>query len=411
MHPFVFTRLWRRCAAIAAGGAIVVALATSTAAQTQPRVVSSQPAPARTHQLFVGVDLYVPTDSQMMQVRNIVGGTTLAVSDQGAPARLDRTNGFRWKLVPKVSNQGATISDFSFESTYSPGHDPQLAWMGRQVSLMGYQQDQMSQADRLRAGPLVAPTPTSVPSGQGGATGPSPEQIQSDLNQQLQGMTTEMDQLSDMTDPSFGAQEIRNREDATQPDAVRLEFRASAPTRLANAYCVALVRLRQPDGNIEDTNFYQPIGELGPKPRKISLLQTGLPPGAELLDVKLHLFNSGKELATNLSQKRFDLTAAEARQYLLLDHTANHRGQTLPAQPVWELAPAALKAADRPGPFDQPVQVNIDPDGQLTGFAVDSQIVTPEQREIIAQLVFLPALQDGQPVASTLTLNLADYFR
>ncbi len=411
MFPFVLTRWWRRCAAVATCSGIVAAWALPLTAQTKPRVISSQPAPARTHQLFVGVDLYVAADSQMMQVHNIIDGNILAVSDQGIPTRLDRTGGFRWKLVPKVSNEDATITQLEFESAYSPGRDPQLAWMGRQLSLMSYQQDQLAQADRLRSVPPATSTPATLPNGQTVAVGPNPAEVQSSLDQQLRGLATEADQLRHMTDPSFGAQEIRHREDTAQPDAVRLEFRASAPTRLANAYCVALVRLRLPDGRIEDANFYQAIGELGPKPRKISLLQTGLPLGAEVLDVKLHLFNNGKELATNLSPKRFDLTAAEARQYLLLDHTANHRGQTLPAQAVWELAPAALKAADRPGPYDQPVQVNIDADGQLTGFAVDSQIITPEQREIIAQLVFLPALDNGQPIASTLTLNLADYFR
>jgi hypothetical protein len=180
---------------------------------------------------------------------------------------------------------------------------------------------------------------------------------------------------------------------------------------MADAYYVALMRLRDPDGKIHDVNFYKPIGALDSTPRKINHLQTGLPPDSEILEVKIHLFNRGKEVATNRSEKSFGLSAAEAHQYLLLDHTANNRGETLPARPVWELAPAALKSADSPGSFDFTVSVKVDAEGRVD-FAKDAnQIVPAHISAIVEQLTFLPALHEGQPVASTVAVNLADYFR
>ncbi len=380
----------------------------SLAAQPKPRVVSSQAAPERTHQLFVGIDLFVPTGSQMMQVRNIDGHHTTVVSEQGQPSEIERTSGFRWKLVPKVSNQDASISDLQYETTYSPAKDPYKQWVGRQTNIMNYQQDQSMMAELKAAGASLT---VVVADQNGNVTRTSGEDVRPELFHEMRALQNEQQMLNDLTRPDSIGKNADEGAEAPGHDAMQLQFNVSAPTPMAHAYCIALARLRKADGEIEDVNFYKALGEIGPKPRKVTFLQTGITPGAKILDVKLHLFNSGKELATNLSEKRFDLTADEARQYLLLDHTANHRGETLPARPVWELAPPELKAVTQPAELDLPVLVNIDEQGRLTGFASQEQIVTPRQREMIGKLVFLPALDEGQAVASTVSVNLADYFR
>ncbi|WP_221031601.1 hypothetical protein [Actomonas aquatica] len=413
MSQTTFPRQRRPALRIAVSAALVcLALTTSPlVAQPKPRVVTSKASPEHTHQLFVGIDLFVPQGTEMLEVRNIVGETTLAKSAAGELNEIDRTTGYRWKLVPKVSDLSATVSDLEYETTYSPASDPQKKWMGRQTNMMNYQQDQLSQGTLMAAN--LSRGIAALPS-QGGQGGPSPEAVermQAGVNSQIRGHLDEVARVDAITDPDFTAKEQQAQEILNPHDSVRLQFRVSTPTPMAHAFCVALARIRHPNGEIEDINFYKPIGEVGPKPKKVNFLQTGLAPGFEILELKVHLFNNGKELATNLSEKRFQLTTDEARQYLLLDHTANHRGETVPASPVWELAPPELKALDRPGSLDRPLLVNINAKGDFTGFAGSGQLYGPEHEHILRQLVFLPALEDGQAVDSTATINLADYFR
>ncbi len=409
MSQTVIHRLRRQGITVATAIWLICLVAAPLAAQPKPRVVTSKAAPERTHQLFVGVDLFVPNGLEMMQVRNIEGRTALVASEAGQLEEIERTSGFRWKLVPKVSNQDAAIADLEYETTYSPASDPYKQWVGRQTNIMNYQQDQAMMTELRAVGAssvVMAPSPDGD-----GMVVANDQDVRPELMNALQSGLSEQAMLTDMTSPDTASKEIHNRGESQGHDAVELRFSVSAPSTMSHAYCVALARVRLPNGTIDDVNFYKPIGEIGPRPRKITMLQTGIPPDSEILEVKLHLFNSGKELATNLSEKRFELTEEEARQYLLLDHTANHRGETLPACAVWELAPPELKAAPSSAPLDQPILVKIDAQGQFVGFASDDQIVSAAQRDIIKNLVYLPALEDGQAIESTVAVNLADYFR
>src|SRR5690606_11046771 len=116
---------------------------------------------------------------------------------------------------------------------------------------------------------------------------------------------------------------------------------------------------------LSDVTFHHPVGRLDLTPRKVRILQAGLPAGFELIDTDIYLFNRGEEIATNLSERRIDLTLEEVRQYLMLDHVANHRNETLPARPVWSIAPAGLWAAEDRATYDFNIAVDIDENGHL----------------------------------------------
>ncbi|MCF3651432.1 hypothetical protein [Synoicihabitans lomoniglobus] len=368
-------------------------LCSTLSGQPKPRVVTSRVAPETTHHLYVGVDLYLPHDNEMMRVKNVLGRASLVETEDGRLEEMDQTTGFRWKLVPKVCRLAATVEDLKWEAAFSPRNDPKRQQVGRQTNIMNYQQDRLNEID----------VPTIV-----GSVRDMGGQITAE---RVNTVMEESNTLDAMNSQDFNNKELESRVRQNGHDAIQLTFKISSPETMAHAFLVARARLRGPEGQLSDINFHREIGAVGPTPRKILHLQTGMPAGYEILDVKIHLFNNGKEFASNLSEKRFDLSAAEARQYLLLDHTANHRNETLPAQPVWELAPAELRATSRPADVDFKVSVDVDAEGFLTAIHPTEAILPDHVGAMIAQLDFLPALQNGQPVASTAVVNLADYFR
>ena len=342
----------------------------------------------------MGIDVFVAQENQMMQVKNISGGTSLLAAEDGHLTEIDRTTGFRFKLVPKVCNIAAEIENLEWRTVFSPANDPNRKWIGRQTNIMNYQQDRLQEIDN----------PTYV--GSAAPIGYAASEAR------LSEVMTESNTIDQMTSADFSKKEVEARAESTGGhDAMELEFKISSPEPIAHAYLIALTRVRDANGAITDINFHRDIGAIGPQPRKILHLQTGIKPGAEIIEVKTHLFSNGKELATNLSEKRFELTNEEALQYLMLDHVANHRGQSIEAKPVWELAPNELKAAENPRSLDFPVTVKVDAEGNLVGIDGGDLIVPEPIVETIKGLTFLPALQEGTPIASTTTVNLADYFR
>src|SRR5690606_24028801 len=151
-----------------------------------------------------------------------------------------------------------------------------------------------------------------------------------------------------------------------QEDAVELRFTISSPRLVADAQALVRVRVRTDQDGYRDFSFRHTLGALGPQPRELLIKQDGLPPGCDFVEARLHVFHHGEELATNLSERDLGLTATEAREYLLLDHLAQNPDATLPAQPAWALAPAALRTATDPAAFDFAAEVDIDAEGRLT---------------------------------------------
>ena len=195
---------------------------------------------------------------------------------------------------------------------------------------------------------------------------------------------------------------------------------------------------------------------IGPEPRKIRIRKTGFKPGFTIEDVKLHLYAYGKELATNLSERAVAMTREQAREFLLLSHIADHAVESVDPAPVWTLAPPALLAARSADAFNHPVVVNLDADGSVlsihnseaearaylaeihdaadlrTKATTDGKSLTSSVRvtageagvafdqtgrlpphvvDALREMIFLPALDLGTPVAATTRINLADFFR
>lgn len=189
-----------------------------------------------------------------------------------------------------------------------------------------------------------------------------------------------------------------------------VSFDASSPEPVANTYALGVVTLGTTEG-VSETLFFQYIGRLDSRPRPVRAHQDGLPTGCEVQRIDIHLFTNGEELPTNLSKKRFNITRDEAQDYLIVNHVASHRFESLPPAPVWSLAPAALRASDNGAGLDFKLTADIDERGNVVRIRRDGMVVPEQVIALAYELPFVPALSDGEPVRGVANFNLADYFR
>jgi hypothetical protein len=194
------------------------------------------------------------------------------------------------------------------------------------------------------------------------------------------------------------------------PDALEVSFRISSPTPIADAYVFISIRVER-EGKISDTSFYRHLSNIGPKPRKVRFSREGFPTGFEIKGTKVYLFSYGEEIATNLSEKHYQLTYDEAREFLHLSHLGENRRETVPAKPAWSLAPKPLLATKDHQSFDFPLQIDLDAAGKVVAISDNGSIVPEHVRSLINELTFFPALENGTPVASSIVINPADFYK
>ena len=401
--PSIFPR--RALRYLGVGFAGLVATAALLAAKTPQRTVESRTSPDREYRLFVGVDIKVLQGSGFGTVTDFTDSHFQI--DGAKDSRIDMRNAGRVRFEPttKVGRDPIQISDMTTTRAFSARNDPRRQWASRQMQVQAYQQDQL--ADQVRILSNAAQySGTGMATNDGdGNTFYNPTIDRAD--RQLAAFKAETAAREDNQFYEQRGQEAQAN--SGQEDALIVEAMMASPTPIVDTYVVGIARV-QKDGVQNDIIFFDTLGNLGPEPRKVKVRKDGLPAELEVLDVSLHVFREGQELVSDQSEKQFALTREEALEYLTLAHTSSHRGQSLAAQPVWSLAPAALIGAQNPSLFDYPLTVKVDDRGRVTG--IDKNAILPDPiRAIVEDIVFLPALANGVAVASETSFNLRDFFR
>ena len=368
------------------------------AAAASPIVVESRDAPARDAVLFVGADLFVHHADGLVPVSSIEGRAVKLDTPEHERVEIRKTSGLQLRRATKVSAIDVKIEEWRTERQFSPQRNPTRQQMYDQLSLQGYAQDRAEEAQLSLKG-SATPLDPQNPSNDETAVQVAPDVAFGQLSNVLN-----LDTLAAQTAPRSPTDL-----DASEFDALALSFEISSARALHDVNAVVVVRVST-EGQIHDVSFVQDIGKVDPKPRKLTITRAGMPLGFEVLETRIHLFAHGEEVPTNRSEKRYALTADEAREYLRLLHLDRNRGATVAAAPAWSLAPAALFALADAQSVDFPVEVDLDATGRVVSIR-DSALIVPEHvRELVRQLVFVPALQNGLPVASTLRVNPAAFF-
>ena len=371
----------------------------------EPRSVNSRSVAPREHHLFVGAELFVRQGEDLVTVERIKGDAARLDTELPEYVSLRKTSGLHWRLVTKVSGVKAEIEDFDAD----PFSSQELRDFAEQASTQSYldnQQNMMnaSQSQMMERGAELS---SAVQSDDPDIRGPAEQEL----------ATLEL-QMSDLTD-SMSA--IENIMESTQmgdfgggegypPDALEISFKIASPTPIASAYVFISIRVER-EGRISDTSFYRHLNDIGPKPRKVRFTRDGFPTGFEIKGTKIHLFSYGEEIATNHSEKHYQLTYEEAKEFLHLSHMGENRRETVPAKTAWSLAPKPLLASKNHQSFDFPLQIDLDAAGQVVAIGGNGSIVPDHVRALIDELTFFPALENGTPVASSLMVNPADFYK
>jgi hypothetical protein len=426
----------------------------------------------KNYRLFVGVDLLVSQNNVKIPVENLSKRDAIVSPAHGDRISLKDVSTFSWARTTKISRSPITISDFEQDRAFSLANDKGMKYLQTQNHMAIYQQEK---ADGAR---MAAGEATRI---QGAA-----RQVQSNIERaENAGMTVDSRTIeaaqtfldnstadlleansamdaqffesdSMIGDPTF-IDKMHGAAGEGGEDVLELTFEISSLVPIAEAYIVVMgVVTQQEEEGI--MTFHQVIGAIGPEPRNIKVRKTGFDPGFTIKDINVHVYTNGKEIATNRSEKNFALTREQAREYLLLTHIAQHKRETIGAQPVWTLAPPALLANKSGESFNYPVIVNVDADGSIISIheteteaqtflaqihdeadirskstphkqsdsfaqsvrvaAEDSQVsvdqtsrVPPAIIAAISDMIFLPALDVGKPITGTTMVNLADFFR
>lgn len=372
----------------------------------QSTTVHSQNAAPRQHHLFVGAELLLLQNDELVPIRRLKGNSALLADPVNDYVAIRDTDVVNWRMTPKVASVLAEITDLRLATANSA--EQQLfadqvliqAETDRQARLVELGQAELARESEQAS--VLLNSNDAFDREQGASAMAHIEEQSADLEDSLVNMR-EMNEAA-MTG-QFGGDH-----DETGDDTLELTFDLSAPVELPSAYVFVTVRIWA-DDRLQDTNFHRHVSNIGPEPRKVNFIRPGYPPGFEIRETKIYLFSHGEEIPTNLSEKRYPLTYQEAKEFLNIGHMGEHRRETVVAQPAWSLAPPALLQYDDPRSVDYPVTVDLDETGAILAFRDTGQVVPDHIRDLVNQLTFIPALENGTPVPSTLQVNPADFFK
>ena len=392
--------------------ALVGALVAPLLAAAEPPTVTEP----KTHTLFMGVDFSIEHDKQLYRVQDVEGGSfVIMVNGQTVRVPMDRDAG-RCKIEPslKLAEASANVTGLKGERAYTPGNDPTVNFQ------RGVAQAELQYADARYAQNLSSDIQQNVASKQINTVGmsardaPFSAQAQAAVKAQLlAGATASVNQA----DAGPGT-DFQNKAGATGAedafDAMDVAFAVSAEQPLRHPYVVILVQYRARDskpGQFENWVYAQALAPIGRSPTRVHVERGGFPPGFELRDFQVHLFNQGQEIASTVAPKRVALTREEAFQYVVVEYVGTHKNATLPPVPAMGALPPDLPARLARNELQQTYYVQVTKDGLATA-AYDDASCTKRVEDAYLQSVvktirFKPALSAGRPVEGVAPLRLS----
>ena len=375
-----------------------VLLACNAVAQPTVRSVESQSAPVKDYRLFVGMDLMIRHDDAFVKMDRYANHLArLAVADRPV-VDVRMNNRTRFERTPRVGRHALQIQDLATRRDYSIIDSTAQNWSVQQATVQSTRTQTRLTGDLKTRG---------NPTARGQRAAQDNTFYNPDITDDGSIEEAQNNEISLQLDTEFYADD--GKQQSETKTALIIEAMVSSPVPISEVYLVGVARVVA-QGQQKDVVLFSEARELDREPRVVQLRKEELPLNLEVLEVDLHIYRAGHELVSNLSEKQFGLTRDEAHEYVSLDHMGMNRNASMAGFPAWTLAPAALLGAQDPLAFDYPVTVSVDDRGRFV--AIDESIVLPDHiRTIVEDMVFVPALVEGQPIASNVSINLMDYFR
>lgn len=381
---------------------------------------------ANSYTLFRGASLSVGMNGAVYPVWDVSGGSwvfrakgqPVVVSAKDGPVNLKVDSGLR------LTESSATIANLKAEPAYTPGHDPYTRFtrqMSKAASDFAEDQFAVNEANHLMDQATVLVEQSNA--GSSGASGTIPSGALSNSSSAgiaqnaMINATNRVNSANTATGAfpgiPLGAKTAFDPSGESY-DAMEVTFDVSAARPLNRPFVVIIGQFRgrgDPAGAYRKWVYAEALERIDSNVTKVHFLKGGFPPGFQLKDLQLHVYNEGEEVATNVAKDRVPMTRAEAFDYVKSHYIGSHKGSTLPSVPALGRLPADLPSRLSRGQYGQVLYVKVSKDGIAEDVFLDPacsrRAQDPYVESVAKGLLFEPALEDGTPVEGVATLNLS----
>jgi hypothetical protein len=393
---------------------LVLSFVVSSYGAAAPGATAPEP---KTHTLFMGADLDLQVAGDLCRVQD-VSGDSFVVSANGSERLIPVKKGLidlKIQQSLKLTDLSATIANLKGERAYTPENDPNKKFARAQSGTSG--QDLVGQADGFSlntSGSLAMiaqiKDPKQIAAGVPAAAVAGMARLRQ--NADNAGIVSQYGETNNVG--NYVAQ--MERELALQLfDAMDVTFEVSSEKPLVRPYVVIIARYHERDANQGKVRTWicaKAIPPVDNTPQKVHLVQGGFPPGFIMDGFKVHLFDRGRELETNVAENRVELTYNDAFKYALLDYKGAHKGASLPAAPVMGKLPAGWHTRLTADQLSQPYFIKVSKDGMPLGAYADEAcsqpVADPYLQSVVKEIRFMPSLEKGKAVEGTTKLRLGD---
>ena len=370
------------------------------------------------YSLFVGMDLDVQQQKQFHRVHGVVGGSVV-ISTDGGDVRIpmhDQSLKLRISESLKLAAGAATITGLKGERAYTPAADPTRRWasMGVTNDTSAAVSNYVGTQDAYFRNLAQVNDPSLRPEMRAAIAQMTPT-LQGAANSaaaNLDRANHEGD--SDLYNAGSNALRLQQELDKQLFDAMEVSFAVASPRPLTDPYVVVLAQYRDPNeppGTAHNWIYAEALGAINGQPRNVHILQGGFPRGFALENFTVHLYDHGREVASNVAAKRLELTRDEAFQYVVADYQATHKGDNVPASPALFQLPADLRTHVSDAQFTRTFYVTVTKDGLPTAAYLDPdcrrKIEDPYLQSVLMDIRFTPQLDKGQPTGGVALVKLS----
>ncbi|RXK53714.1 hypothetical protein ESB00_18685 [Oleiharenicola lentus] len=384
----------------------------------------AKPAEDKPYVLFLGTDLSVQRDKKYYRVENVEGSEfriKIGKKEFFVPTRNRRT-GLKVSHSLKLADTSVKIDGLYAGPAYTPANDPVRKMIAASGAAGGAAAVQDLAYGRMIAAEIslgaanlaVSNTP------EGSASRPmvvaAQQGAQAEYNAgAMQASAANDAMLSQQYDTAAYVHKMNLELDEGNHDAFEVSFKVSSPVELDNPHMVILFKFRERDAKPGTEGMLihaEAIDRIGSNPKHIRVRQGGMPQGFKYLGCEVHIFNRGKEVATNKSSKRVELSRSEAQQYLVIEHIGANKGKTAPALVVPGTLPRERLKELTLDQMNRTYYARIAPDGSLLDLFADEscslKIDDAAARAVVAEAFFKPALVKGQPVEGVARVRVGE---
>ena len=368
----------------------------------------------KTHTLFMGADLSIEQNHQLYRVQAIAG-TSFVITVDGREVRVPVNQpGLALKLdsALKLTETSAAVAQLKAERAFTLANDPTVRFQkGLAASQQMYADSQYTQ----HAAEIALAQAQSISTDPAGA---HPVASRAQLEDQKATAVAATQAALNQASAAPGSGPLAAGAPvgmAEAFDAMEIRFEVSAERTLEHPYVVIVARFRPPGARPDQVANWIYAKALPPVTResqKVHLLQGGFPPGFELLDSQVRLYNRGEEIATDVAPKRVLLTRDEAFLYVKSEYLSRHRDATVPPTPALGRLPADWATRLASGQFKQVYYIAVNKDGKTTGIFADKscsqKVADPYLESALRNFRFNPALEKGKPVDGVAAVNFAE---